>query len=53
MATRSIPIVSYLFNRVAILNLVPTPSHASANTGSLNSEGGLIYPEKPPILLNR
>ena len=52
MATRSIPIVSNLFNQFAISILVPTPSVHATIFGLAMFFGISLIDPKPPIFLN-
>ena len=52
MATRSMPIVSYLFKILAISIFVPTPSVLATICGLLKFLGILDIEPKPPIFLN-
>ena len=52
IATKSIPIVSYLLSKLAISTFVPTPSVQATILGFLRFFGILVIEPKPPILLN-
>ena len=52
IATKSIPIVSYLLSKLAISTFVPTPSVQATILGLFRFFGILVIEPKPPILLN-